>query len=237
MPTKKHVVLVFYFFSILRLLLFRKKEKFKNQGELQEKIVHVNIPNFTSVFGTTTKNKYQYDSLFLQKKKIKMSCQFDKAKLCVEIGSSNATEGSAYPEIKRIRAHIESTKKEPNIKLFCTIYTYSGNSKFSDAQRETWTNKCDGVFFSSDVTNFTTGHFNLPSISRHGYKYKGMIQRLRSIYAFIYDHFLEQYDYFHFCGDDTYVIVENLKSLLSSDEVRKWEEDGNYFAGGFWAHW
>lgn len=234
---KKLLALIYLIlFSIVRMIIFKRTKMFDRRHESKQNIVY-NIQNSTTVFNNRTLVKDIHDPVQLRKNPIKVSCRLDKPRLCAKIGSSNATEGSAYPEIQRIRDHIESTPKKSDIKLFCAIYSYSGNSKFTDAQRETWAYKCDGYFISSDVTNYTTGHFKLPSRSRHGYRYKGMIQRLGTMYAFIYDHFLEQYDYFHFCGDDTYVIVENLKEFLTSKGVQQWEEDGNYFAGGFWAHW
>jgi len=66
-----------------------------------------------------------------------------------------------------------------------------------------------------------------------------MYQRVRSILAYLYDHYLnDQYDYFHVCGDDVYMIVENLKEFLASDRVRRFENVPNqYFFAGFWMHW
>ena len=37
--------------------------------------------------------------------------------------------------------------------------------------------------------------------------------------AYFYDNFIDDYDYLYLCGDDTYVILENLKAFLSSPEV------------------
>lgn len=223
MVSSKYVGLCIYLFTSFLLLRTLPFQKIQNP--------------ITNAKTKTSKEKDVYDALFLKKKKKQMKCKYDKERLCAEIGSTNATERQAYNEIKRIRQHIESTQIKTNVKLFCAIYTYSGNTKFTDAQSETWAQKCDGLLFSSDVTNSTTGHFRLETKSRHGYKYKGMIQRLRTMYAFIYDNFLNEYDYFHFCGDDTYIIVENLKYFLASKTVKEWEQHGNYFAGGFWAHW
>ena len=55
--------------------------------------------------------------------------------------------------------------------------------------------------------------------------YKGMIQRTRAILAYLYDYFLDDFDFFHIhvCGDDVYMIVENMKEFLASEEVKHWE--------------
>jgi len=84
----------------------------------------------------------------------------------------------------------------------------------------------------------TTGHTHVPSRSRRGFAYNSMIQRVRAILAYLYDNFLDNYDYFHFAGDDVYIIMENLKEFLSSERVRRWEDAPNrYFFGGFWMNW
>lgn len=79
---------------------------------------------------------------------------------------------------------------------------------------------------------------HLPPNSQKGFGYKGMKQRIRTIFAYIYDNFLNEYDYFHFCGSDAYVIVDNLKEFLASERVQKWEQvDGNLLFAGFWVSW
>jgi len=35
------------------------------------------------------------------------------------------------------------------------------------------------------------------------------------MYSYAYQHYLDQYDFFFFCGDDTYVIAENLRFIIS----------------------
>jgi hypothetical protein len=75
---------------------------------------------------------------------------------------------------------------------------------------------------------------HLPSNSSHGFGYQGMTQRTRTILAYIYDHFLNDYDYFHIGGDDMFVIVENLKEFLASDTVQQWDRvDDQYMIAGF----
>ena len=34
---------------------------------------------------------------------------------------------------------------------------------------------------------------------------------VRSMVAYFHDNFIDDYDYLYLCGDDTYVIMENLK--------------------------
>jgi hypothetical protein len=47
-----------------------------------------------------------------------------------------------------------------------------------------------------------------------------MWQKVRSIWSFVYDNYYDKYDWFHVGGDDMYVIVDNLRLYLESDEIR-----------------
>ena len=53
--------------------------------------------------------------------------------------------------------------------------------------------------------------------------------------AYLYDNFLDDFDFFHISGDDTYLIVDNLKEFLNSPEIMFYEDvPGNLmFAGGY----
>jgi glycoprotein-N-acetylgalactosamine 3-beta-galactosyltransferase len=65
-----------------------------------------------------------------------------------------------------------------------------------------------------------------------------MVQRVRTMMAYIYDNFLDDYDYFHFGGEDVFMMVENMKEFLASDKVQQWEqeEEDKYLMAGFWAN-
>lgn len=42
--------------------------------------------------------------------------------------------------------------------------------------------------------------------------------------TYAYDHYLEDYDYFYICGDDTYVLMDNMRHFLMSDHVKRLED-------------
>lgn len=50
--------------------------------------------------------------------------------------------------------------------------------------------------------------------------YRNMWKKVQSIWSYIYDYYYEKYDWFHIGGDDMYVLVENLRLYLESDEIR-----------------
>jgi len=165
-------------------------------------------------------------------------------------------EEDSIKDVMRIRHHIEQHKQKQqqqqrqeqqnnetssndnnnkNVRLMCVVYTYSGKVKFTNAISETWGPRCDGILYASDHTSTETNHVEIPSFSVRGYKYAGLFQRVRAIMAYVYDEFLDQYDYFHFCGDDVFLIVENLKEFLGSKEVLEWESKrDHYLFAGFW---
>ena len=151
----------------------------------------------------------------------------------------NIDKKHVMPNIQKIRNHIEdSSKVRRDIKLFCAVYTYSGNVHLTDAISETWGQRCDGMLYASDHSNYSNGHMHLPSNSKYGFKYSSVYQRVRSMMAYLYDNFLDDYDFFHFCGDDVYMIVENMKEFLASDKIRQWDETpGKVSITGFWTFW
>jgi glycoprotein-N-acetylgalactosamine 3-beta-galactosyltransferase len=63
-----------------------------------------------------------------------------------------------------------------------------------------------------------------------------MWQKTRSILAFIHDNYIDQYDYFHVAGDDTYVIDENLRNYLHLLEAMEGGRETRPLYVGGWIH-
>jgi hypothetical protein len=149
---------------------------------------------------------------------------------------------SGMDEVTRtVFEQIQVTKTPPttkDVKVFCAIYTYPGNNNQTNAIRETWGRRCDGFMAASTETNHSLATVNLP---HHGFEgqYKGIWQKVRSMLGYIYDNFLETYDFYYFCGDDTYVIMENMKAFLTSPKLIEYAGGPDYpnpvFAGA-WTH-
>lgn len=202
---------------------------------------HINIPHPSEIIGPNGETNYVHNPKVLIQNPPPFQIPNDEYKnqTCSPPGYGDEFQ-SGYRNILKIRNHIESsqTTNRRNVSLFCAIYTYHKRIEQTNIIRQTWGPKCDGILFASDVTNTTTDHFLLPSNSRVGFRYDSIYQRIRSIFAYLYDNFLEEYDYFHFCGDDTFLIVENLKEFLASDRVKEWDEvEDQYLFAGFWIHW
>lgn len=52
------------------------------------------------------------------------------------------------------------------------------------------------------------------------------------MWAYIYDNYYEDFDFFHIGGDDLYVLVENLRLYLESEEIQTAANGGIYLPDG-----
>jgi hypothetical protein len=97
-------------------------------------------------------------------------------------------------------------------RILCAVYTYEGKHQQLKAIVETWGWRCDGFFAASTKTDPDLGAVDLPHLGEE--VYENMWQKTLYILAFIFDNYIDEYDYFDVAGDDTYVIVENLRNYL-----------------------
>jgi hypothetical protein len=100
----------------------------------------------------------------------------------------------------------------PPPRILCGVYTYEpSHGNIADIV-DTWGWRCDGFYAASTKTNRSIGAVELP---HQGEEFYGnMWQKTRSMVAFMYDYYLDDYDYFLLCGDDTFIILENLRNYL-----------------------
>jgi glycoprotein-N-acetylgalactosamine 3-beta-galactosyltransferase len=91
-------------------------------------------------------------------------------------------------------------------------------SPFPSASHRERRQRCDGFFAASNRTDPSLGTVNIPHDGPESLD--NMWQKVRSIWSFVYDTYYDQYDWFHIGGDDMYVIVDNLRLYLESDEIR-----------------
>jgi len=57
-------------------------------------------------------------------------------------------------------------------------------------------------------------------------------QKVRSMWSYIYDNYYKEYDWFHIGGDDLFLLVENLRLYLESEEIRTAANGGIYLPFG-----
>lgn len=128
-------------------------------------------------------------------------------------------------------ANEDADKRRPKRdKIFCLVYTIE---KFHDRIpyiRETWGPKCDGFMVGSTKTDVALGTVEIPHEGEEAYE--NIWQKVRSMWSYIYDNYYDKYDWFHIGGDDIYLIVENFRLYLESEEIQTAQNGGIYLPDG-----
>mmetsp|Transcript_14649 Transcript_14649/g.40714 ORF Transcript_14649/g.40714 Transcript_14649/m.40714 type:complete len:468 (-) Transcript_14649:580-1983(-) len=175
---------------------------------------------------------YVHDPTILLKKPQQFKVLHNEEEdFCQEVGYGLEGGGASLAKRlfrKRIKIAKRSEMGSPPIKVFCAIYSYPGNNAQTDAIRRTWGRRCDGFMTASTETNHTLATIDLPHFGQYQGEYNGIWQKVRSIVSYIYDNFLDDYDFFFICGDDTYVIMENLKQFLTSPDFVEYAGGNDY---------
>ncbi|KAG7340752.1 Fringe-like protein [Nitzschia inconspicua] len=163
----------------------------------------------------------------------------EKTDLCAPIGYG--PEGGKDLARQFFHDHVQvasplSEEEAKTIKVFCAIYTHAGNRNQIAAIRQTWGKRCDGFMAASTETNHDTATVHIPHQGPYQGQYKGIWQKeVRSMVAYFHDNFIEDYDYLFLSGDDTYVIMENLKVFLL-EKSKEIEVESPYFYTGARTH-
>ena len=132
-----------------------------------------------------------------------------------------------------VETEYEQTKNESGEKrdkIFCLVYTIE---KFHDRIPnilQTWGPKCDGFMVGSTKTDPSIGAVNIPHEGPE--EYNNIWQKVRSMWSYIYDNYYEEYDWFHIGGDDLFLLVENLRYYLESEEIRTAANGGIFLPQG-----
>ena len=89
-----------------------------------------------------------------------------------------------------------TTTTTPHLpRLLCMVYTYSKSRDNLQAIVDTWSEECDGFLAASNETLPSLGAINI--VHQGPESYKNMWQKVRSMWSYVYDHYYEDYDYFH----------------------------------------
>ena len=102
---------------------------------------------------------------------------------------------------------VKVSKQKTSTNIFCAIYTHQGGKRQTNSILQTWGQRCDGYMAVSTESDPLAGTVNLPHPGYMGI-YTTIWQKVRAMLAFLYEHHLVKYDFFHICGDDTYLIVQ-----------------------------
>ena len=173
---------------------------------------------------------YVHDVTYLRNHAPQFSYQppdFDSPICNITMG--RGSEGpNGYKALTKIRIASENQNK----RILCMVYTQSGqhDSRLTSIA-ETWGPKCDGFFAASNLTDRKIGAVNLSHLGPE--TYSNMWQKVRSMIQYAYDNYLNDYDFFHVGGDDNYVVVENLRYMVSTGNWKgPWQQDSPLYLGG-----
>jgi hypothetical protein len=118
-----------------------------------------------------------------------------------------------------------STQQRRRSRILCMVYTVHipGENNHSNVrlQAETWGRQCDGFIAASNFMDHSVGAIDL--VHNGPEEYGNMWQKTRSMLAYAYQHYLDEFDFFYMCGDDVYIYMDNLRAYLDGPEVLRLE--------------
>ena len=128
--------------------------------------------------------------------------------------------------------HRQSANSSIKTRVLCWILTSPKSiSRKGKAVKETWGKRCDTLLFmsSKEDPSFPAVGLDVPE------GHENLWYKTRAAWQYVYDHHLNDAEWFLKADDDTYIIVENLKYLCSKYDAEKPHFFGRYFKtfGGY----
>ncbi|GAU90490.1 hypothetical protein RvY_02897 [Ramazzottius varieornatus] len=134
----------------------------------------------------------------------------------------SSSDNHKLPETSHDYRKRDSQRVRDKPRIFCWIMTSPRNEEKVNAVKATWARRCNRYIFVSSENNST-----IPSIDAgvpEGREY--LWGKTKFGYEYAYNTSLEGFDWFLKADDDTFVVVENLRSLLST-----YSESQPYYIG------
>jgi len=175
---------------------------------------------------------YIHDETFLHRNPPKFELPNAEAACSKRDANHRMLTEKVFVDVKADAAAEQKSKEtgKPRPKIMCVIFTIEKYHDKLSAISHTWGPKCDGIIYASDKTDGEIGTVNIPHEGKE--EYKNIWQKNRSIWAYVYDNYYEKYDYFHSGGDDVFILVENLRLYLESEEIQTASNGGQYLPDG-----
>ena len=99
------------------------------------------------------------------------------------------------PGGNKVLQKIEPLPRQTTPRVLCMVYTISSNLENLQAIVDTWATDCDGFIAASNKTIPYLGSLDLTHMGPEAYN--NMWQKVRSMWAFAYDNYRAQFDYFY----------------------------------------
>ena len=125
----------------------------------------------------------------------------------------------------RIRARDPYAAAPGAPRVMCIMYTTAAthHSKVR-AARETWAPGCDGFLAFSTASDPRIPSYRVDFSGQE--EYHNIWQKVRSIWRFVAEHYVESFDFFIIGGDDILILPGNLRHYLAA-----FDPEGRHFLG------
>ena len=106
-----------------------------------------------------------------------------------------------------------SSRNKPQPTILCWIMTGPSNHQTKAVHvKHTWGSHCDKLMFMSTEEDKELGSIKLDVEEGR----QGLWGKTKLAFKYVYENHYDEYDWFMKADDDTFVIIENLKYLLSN---------------------
>lgn len=145
-------------------------------------------------------------------------------------------QSSALPSRRNLLSTADSAETENPIsttRIFCAITTFSPNHLLATAAAELWGSQCSGLVVYSNATDWQIPSVTLRTPPGYEESYANIWHKFAAIYVESYQSYGQDFDYFFFGDDDSYVIVPNLFYFVETNENLQWfrREGKGIYAG------
>uniref|UniRef100_A0A8C4Q528 Glycoprotein-N-acetylgalactosamine 3-beta-galactosyltransferase 1 n=1 Tax=Eptatretus burgeri TaxID=7764 RepID=A0A8C4Q528_EPTBU len=143
------------------------------------------------------------------------------------VGPSNfGTHDAVFPHFAAFSANESQYPFHTRIRLLCWVMTSPRTLKSrAESIKNTWAKRCNIILYMSSETDTSFPAIGLNTSEGRSKLYLKTIKA----FEFIHDNYLDKADWFLKVDDDTYVIVENLKLILSKHNPEKALYFGKHF--------
>jgi hypothetical protein len=115
---------------------------------------------------------------------------------------------------KHLQSPTSSITTAP-LRVLCLVFTNSNRDTMLAGVLDTYAPRCDGVVVLSNITDLSKKSISIASAEDGPIDNDIEWSRLRRGLLYVNEYYHDDYDFFHFAPDDTYVVVDNLRDYLT----------------------